>query len=105
MTAATCSFRSAASASPLPFAARIFATTVSTSAIALPSSPPACRRHLPVLTPSGRGGGGAASCECSGLMAARSGPDPASVHRMVRADELEKRRPALGVLVEGPPQG
>ena len=35
MTAATCSLRSAASASPLPFAARIFATTVSTSAIGL----------------------------------------------------------------------
>src|SRR5437867_9262301 len=32
-TAATCSFSKAASASPLPFAARIFATTVSTSAI------------------------------------------------------------------------
>src|SRR6188474_3204847 len=35
ITAATCSFKSAASASPLPFAARIFAATVSTSAIAL----------------------------------------------------------------------
>src|SRR5688572_9831408 len=35
ITAATCSFKSAASASPLPFAARIFATIVSTSAIAL----------------------------------------------------------------------
>src|SRR5262245_56595548 len=34
-TAATSSFNSAASASPLPFAARIFATTVSTSAMAL----------------------------------------------------------------------
>src|SRR6185436_13412780 len=34
-TAATCSFSNAASASPLPFAARIFATTVSTSAMAL----------------------------------------------------------------------
>src|SRR5262249_42908528 len=36
-TAATCSFSSAASASPLPFAARIFATTVSTSAIVVSS--------------------------------------------------------------------
>src|SRR5438309_10667947 len=33
-TAAACSLRSAASASPFPFAARTFATTVSTSAIA-----------------------------------------------------------------------
>src|SRR5512145_2959596 len=32
-TAATCSFSSAASASPFPLAARIFATTVSTSGI------------------------------------------------------------------------
>src|SRR5215813_2508056 len=53
-TAATCSFSNAASASPLPFAARIFATTVSTSAIVVsspagvPASPlayaPACLR-------------------------------------------------------------
>src|SRR5205823_1557259 len=35
MTAATCSFSSAASASPLPFFARSFATTVRTSAIGL----------------------------------------------------------------------
>src|SRR6267378_1103919 len=55
-TAATCSFSNAASASPLPFAARIFATTVSTSAIVVVSSawsdcvtqgesvlPPSCR--------------------------------------------------------------
>src|SRR5262245_1956819 len=37
-TAATCSLRSAASASPLPFVARTFAITVSTSAMGL--SPP-----------------------------------------------------------------
>src|SRR4029453_4672029 len=42
-TAATCSLSSAASASPLPFAARIFATTVSTSAIGV-SLPPAPSR-------------------------------------------------------------
>ena len=36
---------------------------------------------------SGRGEDGAASCECSGSMAARSGPDPASVHRVVRFHE------------------
>src|SRR5438094_1217460 len=54
-TAATCSFSNAASASPLPFAARIFATTVSTSAIVVSSlgsdcvtqaesvPPPSCR--------------------------------------------------------------
>src|SRR5262249_59381015 len=35
ITAATCSLSNAASASPLPFAARIFATTVSTFAIGL----------------------------------------------------------------------
>src|SRR5713226_2821701 len=35
-TAATCSLSRAASASPLPFAARIFATTVSTSAMTGP---------------------------------------------------------------------
>src|SRR6267143_1634238 len=68
-TAATCSFSNAASASPLPFAARIFATTVSTSAIVVVSSawsdcvtqgesvlPPSCRmRAMPrerSLTPA-----------------------------------------------------
>src|SRR5262250_1266324 len=55
-TAATCSFSSAASASPLPFAARIFATTVSTSAIVVSSRvgvpaaesvlPPSCRMRV-----------------------------------------------------------
>src|SRR5438445_758690 len=57
-TAATCSFSNAASASPLPFAARIFATTVSTSAIVVSSlgsdcvtqaesvPPPSCRMRV-----------------------------------------------------------
>src|SRR5712691_11883718 len=57
-TAATCSFSNAASASPLPFAARIFATTVSTSAIVVSSRgsdcvpqaesvpPPSCRMRV-----------------------------------------------------------
>src|SRR5207253_1864194 len=34
------------------------------------------------------------------VAAARAGPDPAAVHRVVRADELQERRPALGVLVQ-----
>src|SRR5260370_10463734 len=31
-------------------------------------------------------------------------PDPAAVDRVMRADELEERGAALGVLVEGPPE-
>src|SRR2546430_1697038 len=63
-TAATCSFSNAASASPLPFAARIFVTTVSTSAIVVVSSawsdcvtqgesvlPPSCRMRAMPLEP------------------------------------------------------
>src|SRR2546428_2232728 len=57
-TAATCPFGTAASASPLPCAARIFATTVSTSAIVVSSlgsdcvtqaqsvPPPSCRMRV-----------------------------------------------------------
>src|SRR6266498_3557228 len=38
------------------------------------------------------------------LMPARAAAHPAAVHRMMRADELEERGAALGVLVEGAPE-
>src|SRR5215475_5378974 len=97
-TTPACSRRSAASASPLPFAARIFATTVSTSAIA--RSP---RGGMSFVAPTSRGVGG----RRHDVLVAVAPGDQARVLEDVERDleslarDLDVWRPAAELLVVG----